>query len=117
MQIHSSSKIPVIEYPTKLENIIQLCFYTTIICAFESGIIYNLILNRFNILNKTFTEQTFKKMETLGIYKNILVYKTDDKNIDNIHFPTYKKNVILFDNIFRVLLFISYFTLIILLLI
>ena len=38
LQIHTSSKVPVIEYSTKLENIIQLCFYTTIVCAFESGI-------------------------------------------------------------------------------
>ena len=40
LQIHVSSKIPVIENSTKLENIIMTCFFTTIISTFESGILY-----------------------------------------------------------------------------
>ncbi len=106
LQIHSSSKIPVIEYPTKLEKIIQLCFYTTIISAFESGIIYNLVLNRFNKLKLKFKESTFKKMETLGLFQSVLVLKNTacDTDNDNKFFQGYVRGMLVFDNIFRVLL-------------
>ena len=111
LQIHSSSKIPVIEYPTKLEKIIQLCFYVTIISAFESGIIYNLVLNRFNRLSVKFKESTFKKMETMGLFESILVYKTPDSETDNDNkfFQGYIRSIIMFDNVFRVLLTFIFF--------
>jgi hypothetical protein len=103
LQIHSSSKIPVIEYPTKLEKIIQLCFYVTIISAFESGIIYNLVLNRFNKLSIKFKESVYKKMETLGLFQSILIYKTKETehNNDNKFFMGYVHYMLVFDNIFR----------------
>ena len=46
LQIHVSSKIPVIENSTKLENIIMTCFFTTIISTFESGILYCFLSNK-----------------------------------------------------------------------
>ena len=106
LQIHSSSKIPVIEYPTKLEKIIQLCFYVTIISAFESGIIYNLVLNRFNKLSLKFKESVYEKMETLGLFKSILIYKTKETehNNDNKFFMGYVHYMLVFDNIFRIAL-------------
>jgi hypothetical protein len=106
LQIHSSSKIPIIEYPTKLEKIIQLCFYTTIISAFESGIIYNLVLNRFNKLGSKFKESTFERMETRGFFKSILIYKTkeSENTNDNKFFQGYVHSMIVFDNIFRIMI-------------
>ena len=106
LQIHSSSKIPVIEYPTKLEKIIQLCFYVTIISAFESGIIYNLVLNRFNKLSLKFKESVYDKMETLGLFQSILIYKTKETehNNDNKFFIGYVHYILVFDNIFRIAL-------------
>ena len=110
LQIHSSSKIPVIEYPTKLEKIIQLCFYVTIISAFESGIMYNLVLNRFNKLSLKFKESTYQKMETLGLYQNILIYKTKEtqNNNNNKFFIEYIQHMLVFDNIFRITLTIIF---------
>lgn len=106
LQIHSSSKIPVIEYPTKLEKIIQLCFYVTIISAFESGIIYNLVLNRFNKLSLKFRESIYQKMETLGLFQSILIYKTKEteNSNDNKFFMGYVNFMLVFDNIFRITL-------------
>ena len=106
LQIHSSSKIPVIEYPTKLEKIIQLCFYVTIISAFESGIIYNLVLNRFNKLSLKFRESIYQKMETLGLFQSILIYKTKEteNSNDNKFFMGYVHFMLVFDNIFRITL-------------
>ena len=52
LQIHTSSKIPVIENGTTLESIRMSCFFTTIILAFESGIFYCILKNYNSILEK-----------------------------------------------------------------
>jgi hypothetical protein len=112
LQIHTSSKIPVIEYATNLENIIQLCFYTTITSAFESGIIYNLLLNRFTVFEKIFTEKIYSKMQVIKKFEFILLKKQRDINIDNKYFKAYARYLMIFDNYFRILLtfiFLVYF--------
>ena len=43
LQVYIAGKIPVIEYATTLEEYLVLCFTTTMLCTFESGIIYNLL--------------------------------------------------------------------------
>ena len=80
------------------------------ICAFESGIVYNLLLNRFNKLSLLFKESLYKKMETIGIYKNTIIYKTEDTDTlnDNTFFASYMNSLVIFDNIFRVLLTLIY---------
>ena len=112
LQIHTSSKVPVIEYATKLENIIQLCFYTTIVCAFESGIIYNLLLNRFKYFEPIFRERIFKKMEVSGRYQSTIIKHPNNDNIDNKYFKAYSFYIQKIDNVFRILItlvFIIYF--------
>ena len=109
LQIHTSSKIPVIEYSTNLEDIIQLCFYTTIISAFESGIIYNLILNKINLLSYFFTEKTFKKMETINLYGKYSIIKYDESNT-NKYFSKYLNYLTIFDLSFRIILTIVFFS-------
>jgi hypothetical protein len=42
LQLYISSKMPVIEYSTKMEKFIQLSFYICMISAIYSGIVYNL---------------------------------------------------------------------------
>ena len=109
LQIHTSSKIPVIEYSTKLEMIIQLCFYTTIISAFESGIVYNLLLNRFEVFERFFKESMFKRMEVLKKYEFILIKTQTNTKIDNKYFKAYVRYLLIFDNAFRVLLTLIFF--------
>ena len=112
LQIHTSSKVPVIEYSTKLENIIQLCFYTTIVCAFESGIIYNLLLNRFKYFEPIFREKIFKKMEVSGRYHSTIIKHPNNENLDNKYFKAYSYYIQKIDNVFRILItliFIIYF--------
>lgn len=108
LQIHTSSKIPVIQYATRLETIIQLCFYTTIVSAFESGIIYNLLLNRFNRFEKIFSERIFKKMEVLKKYRDIIIKRPNDSSLDNKYFKAFSKYLYLFDDIFRILLLLVF---------
>ena len=104
LQIHTSSKIPVIEYATKLENIIQLCFYTTITSEFESGIVYNLLLNRFTVFEKIFIEKIYSKMQVIKRFEFILLKKQRNINIDNKYFKAYARYLMIFDNYFKILL-------------
>jgi hypothetical protein len=108
LQIHTSSKIPVIQYPTKLEKIIQLCFYTTIISAFESGILYNMILNRVNFLSFLFTEKTYSKMQTLNLFGKYNIIKSSNIFDTNKNFDRYIKIITIFDVAFRFILAITY---------
>lgn len=116
LQIHVSSKIPVINYATKLEQIIQLCFYTTIISAFESGILYNFLLNHNNYL-LTLHNYFEKKKVYIKIGKffnrfNIIhkSYLYDDDNVFNsAKIYNQIKNI---DLIFKISLTIVYFSLI-----
>ena len=52
LQLYISSKIPVIEYATKMEKFIQLSFYTCMISAIYSGIMYNIAIKPIRFLPK-----------------------------------------------------------------
>jgi hypothetical protein len=54
LQIHISSKIPVIKEETLLERVVMTCFLTTIISTFQSGILYCFITNYYKILSRYF---------------------------------------------------------------
>jgi hypothetical protein len=43
LQVYIADKIPIVEYSTTLEQYLVMCFTVTMLCTFESGIIYNLI--------------------------------------------------------------------------
>lgn len=100
LQIHSSSKIPVIEESTLLERIIQLCFYTTIICAFESGIIYNIISNKYNLLNNYFNYINRDKISVPKNFKYQLIVDDESKD-DNSLYKQFFYKINVFDKVFR----------------
>ena len=43
LQVYIADKIPIVEYSTTLEQFLVMCFTVTMLCTFESGIIYNLL--------------------------------------------------------------------------
>ena len=100
LQIHSSSKIPVIEESTLLERIIQLCFYTTIICAFESGIIYNIVSNKYNLLNNYFNYINRDKISVPKNFKYQLIVDDESKD-DNSLYKQFFYKINVFDKVFR----------------
>ena len=115
LQIHVSSKIPVINYATKLEQIIQLCFYTTIISAFESGILYNFLLNHNNYLLKLHNyfepKKVFIKIHQILNSFHIVnkSYLYDNDNVFNsAKIYNQIKNI---DHVFKIILSIVYFSL------
>ena len=107
LQMHISSAIPVIEYATKLENIIQVCFYVTIISAFESGVLYNLVLN---YPNNNFLTNTIIPVPSF-VDNNMVVKDTNALENTNRHYQTFKTNIHRIDTMIRLFittLFIVY---------
>jgi hypothetical protein len=84
LQIHTSSKIPVISYSTKLERIISTCFLTTMFALFESGILYSIIGNHFVFLSD-YIEINSKNKGEMGKHidgTEIILKPTTKTNLD-----------------------------------
>jgi nicotinic acetylcholine receptor, invertebrate len=52
LQVYIADKIPVLEYSTKLEQYLVMCFTIIMLCTFESGIIYNALTSDINVIKK-----------------------------------------------------------------
>ena len=64
LQVYIADKIPVVEYSTTLEQYLVLCFTTTMLCTFESGIIYNLL----NYEDTRIKEVINKNLEMIKVF-------------------------------------------------
>lgn len=58
LQVYIADKIPIVEYSTTLEQFLVMCFTITMLCTFESGIIYNLINSQNTRLREYITEKS-----------------------------------------------------------
>lgn len=112
LQIYISSKIPVIEYYTLLDKILLTCFLTTILCAFESSILFCILNEKIGFLKKIYGMSHILGMKN----KDYTVIVSDPlKNMD-----IYKKlynHIIIFDKIFIVCINAGFFISILILLI
>lgn len=72
LQVYIADKIPVVEYSTTLEEYLVLCFTTTMLCTFESGIIYNL-LNYEDSCIKQFINKNMERTKVFDIVFRSLV--------------------------------------------
>lgn len=85
LQLYISSKIPVIEYPTKMENFIQLSYYISMISAIYSGILYNIANYHFKSLKLYFTYKEFKSVKLDKINDNTYIIKNDNEGYKNYY--------------------------------
>lgn len=104
IQIDISSKIPVIEYKTKIEQILLCSFLTCMLCALESIILYWILTNKY-FLDKNNNIESKHKIKEF----DIIVKDSDSKN------KKLQKYLKCFDKIFRRTIIIVYFTSIIIL--
>lgn len=116
LQLHTSSLIPVIKEGTKLENIIMCCFYTTIISAFESGILYNISTNYYLNLLKYFKLEKYNKIECGFHYKNYNIIKNYNFNFKNVDYKNFFISINKIDNYFKLTIILIFIISIILLL-
>ena len=103
LQIYIASKIPVIEYPTLMEKVLLSCFIITILNAFESGILYILIIKsrpKKIPFIKTIYDDEFKKMNIISFFEK----KYYDLTISN-NIIYYIHN---FDNLYRFVIIIFF---------
>lgn len=109
LQLYISSKIPVIEYSTKMENFIQVSFYICMISTIYSGIMYNIAIKPINLHNK---EDNFKiDSREQWRKRSISIIKNDNEGtkfyLDSIRWRNLFFN---FDNCVRLGLVVVYFS-------
>ena len=110
LQLYISSKIPVIEYSTRMEKFILTCYYVSTICSFESGLIYNFL----NSHTPNFITSNFKKKKkSINSDDLFNIWILDNGSTKNIDYPSVKKFIFKFDILFKnflILLFIIIIT-------
>ena len=113
LQIHISSKIPVIKEETRLERIVITCFLSTIISTFQSGILYSFITNYYPILSRYFDTVPKEKMY-IGTHfrknKIIMDYGTHKQNLDYIRLYEVASTFDLYFRWFLAIVFMSVIT-------
>lgn len=67
LQVYIADKIPVLEYSTTLEQYLILCFTITMLCTFESGIIY-ILLNSSNNKIKDFLKNNIINIKRFDLF-------------------------------------------------
>ena len=108
LQIHTSSKIPVVEYPTKLEEIIISCFLTTMCSLFESGILYSLLTNYYKLFLNLFRFDEENSKKTGYQYCQYSITKDYEIKNNNMNYNKFKKIIYTIDNIYRICLTITF---------
>ena len=72
LQVYIADKIPIVEYSTTLERFLVMCFTVTMLCTFESGIIYNLI-NAGNENIRNYIKTKSKWIKTFDLFFRVSV--------------------------------------------
>jgi hypothetical protein len=109
LQLYIASKIPVIEYSTLMERFIISSYVTCIVCAMESGIVFCILNNYFNILNSIFKKndiikENYDKDKISFITRNI-----DEGHNNAILFSKFRNKLLTFDEFFKLAIVVSYF--------
>ena len=109
VQLYIASKIPVIEYPTRMENLLMSCYYTCMVCALYSGIIYCFLNNELKILEKLGIKVNIEKEYYWKPDKIKLTFRSEDNEIVAKKYINLRNKIKTFDNIIKIVLFFSFF--------
>ena len=109
LQLYISSKIPVIEYSTKMENFIQLSFYICMVSAIYSGIMYNIAIQPIQLRNRV---EDSKIVGTNKWKRESVWIRKKDNEGTKFYLDGNKWRNLFFnlDNLFRIGLVIVYFS-------
>tara|TARA_B100000795_G_scaffold225443_1_gene181173 strand:- start:798 stop:1970 length:1173 start_codon:yes stop_codon:yes gene_type:complete len=108
VQLDIAGKNPVIEYPTKMENILMTCYYVCIICAFYSGIIFCILTNELSILEKFGIKKYIKKNYNIKpINTNLVYYFNNNETVDKKYF-NFRRKIKLVDNIIKISILLGF---------
>ena len=109
VQLYIASKIPVIEHSTKMENLLMLCYYTCMMCAFYSGIIFVFLNNELAILKKFGVKINIEKSYSWKPDKVKITYRSVENEIVAKKYLHLRQKTKIIDNIIKIILFLSFF--------
>ena len=109
VQLYIASKIPVIEYSTKMESLLMACYYICMMCAFYSGIIYCFLNNQLDILKKVGVKVNIEKTYYWKPDDIILTYESAQNEVVAKKYLHLRQRVKVADNIIKLVLFLSFF--------
>jgi hypothetical protein len=108
VQLDIASKNPVIEYPTKMENILMTCYYVCIICAFYSGILFCILNNELFILEKLGVKRNIKKDYKIKPKNTKIIYNFKDNELVDKKYLHFRKKIKMLDNLIKSLIVVSF---------
>lgn len=109
VQLYIASKIPVIEYPTRMENLLMSCYYTCMVCASYSGIIFCFLNNELSILKKLGVKVNVEKTYYWKPDKIKLTFKSVNNETVAKKYLDLRQKVKVADNVIKITLFFSFF--------
>ena len=104
VQLYVASQIPVIEYATKMEDILMLCYYVCMLCAIYSGIIFCILNNELDILEKYGVERDIKRKYNIKPKNTKIVYFFGKNEMVGKKYLNFRKKVKIVDFIIKVVL-------------
>lgn len=109
VQLYIASKIPVIEYSTKMESLLMTCYYICMMCAFYSGIIFCFLNNQLDILKKVGVKVNIEKTYYWKPDDIILTFESAQNEVVAKKYLHLRQRVKVADNIIKLVLFLSFF--------
>jgi hypothetical protein len=109
VQLYIASKIPVIEYSTKMENLLMSCYYTCMICALYSGLIFCFLNNEIRLLRALGIKVNIEKTYFWKPDKVKLTFKSSQNETVAKKYLDLRQKVKLVDNVIKTILFFSFF--------
>lgn len=104
VQLYVASQIPVIEYATKMEDILMLCYYVCMLCAIYSGIIFCILNNELDILEKYGVERDIKRNYNIKPKNTKIVYFFGKNEMVGKKYLNFRRKVKIVDFIIKVVL-------------
>ena len=109
LQLYISSKIPVIQHPTRMEKFIQLSYYISMLSAIYSGIIYNISVKYYGYLRNYYPFREYKKFNKIQMERLVYITKNDDAGYLNYYvYSKFGLHLYNIDNTIRLLFVLVY---------
>ena len=101
VQLYVASQIPVIEYSTKMEEILMLCYYVCMICAIYSGILFCILNNELLILERLGIKRDIRRMYKIVPNNSKIIYFTGEHEMVGKKYLGFRRKLKILDNLIK----------------
>lgn len=109
VQLYVSSQIPVIEYSTKMEELLMVCYYICMISAIYSGILFCILNNELLILDRLGIKKDIKRSYKIKPKNSNIIYYYGEHEIVGKKYLGFRRKMKIIDNVIKIGLTISFF--------